>query len=542
MRRGVRPACSRPRPLSDRVVRQLRHARDAVQRVRADLVGGVVVGRDEAAFDPYRRDHALAGGAVGVDVADPQGGAGQDRGLHRGEGLGGGGAGEGAGRGGGRVHGLALRGRGEVAGADGAYGRVEQGGVGGRRAVGDRGGRGARRGAVGVGAGDQDVALGGLGGRGVAHRPQAVEELVGRGLGGQHRRGEAAQPQGGGAAVGEDLGEQRVVVTADVRGGRADPQPAVLTGHVLDQVGERLGYGRAGVGGEELLEFGGGAAGVQGAAHGTRREAVDRRAALGLDVGEHAERVGERAAQRAGGDGGQVRLEEDVIDGFGEEGGEDGGGAGRGGVGVRRWWGARRVDAASIRARPWVESAPRPVTPSNSASVSAHWARRERRSSAGSGEDAAAAGPSPAVAAVGPVDRAARPRRCAAGAPSAAASGPPVAGTDVPGGRVASRARARRRTSGAGERSRCGPRAASARPLASAVPTTPGVRVAASQPAASTAQRSWSGSSQPLLGGRAWRRTARRPRRRRRSARPRRRVRARRRRAARWCPGRRRSA
>ncbi len=95
-------------------------------------------------------------------------------------------------------------------------------------------------------------------------------------------------------------------------------------GDVVDQVGERLRDGRAGVLGEEPLQVDGGAAGVQGAADRVGGEAVDGRAALGLDVGAEGEGLCERGEQRAGRDRGEVGLQDDVVEGFGQQRGEDG--------------------------------------------------------------------------------------------------------------------------------------------------------------------------------------------------------------------------
>src|SRR5687767_7313383 len=68
------------------VVGEFRGAGDAVEGVGAYLVGGVVVRGDVAALDADGGDDALAGGAVGVDVADPDGGVAEDGGLEDGEG------------------------------------------------------------------------------------------------------------------------------------------------------------------------------------------------------------------------------------------------------------------------------------------------------------------------------------------------------------------------------------------------------------------------------------------------------------------------
>jgi hypothetical protein len=197
---------------------------------------------------------------------------------------------------------------------------------------------------VGVGPGDDDIAVGGLGGRREAHRAQPVEQRRRVGLGRQHGRREAAQAQARGPFVGQDLAEHRVVVAAHVRRGRADPQMAVPAGHVVDQVGEGLRDRRTGVRGEEVVQVGGGTARVQRAAHRARREAVDRRPALRLHVREHVQHVRQRPFQRAGGHRRQVRLEQDVVQRLGQQRREEPGGGGTrhglfggGGGSGRRW-------------------------------------------------------------------------------------------------------------------------------------------------------------------------------------------------------------
>src|SRR5579859_5042964 len=82
-----------PRP-SRLVVGQFRDAGDAVQGEGANLLVDLVEGGDEAALDADGFDDALAGRAVRVDVADPDGVAGEDGGLEGGQGLRGRGAGE----------------------------------------------------------------------------------------------------------------------------------------------------------------------------------------------------------------------------------------------------------------------------------------------------------------------------------------------------------------------------------------------------------------------------------------------------------------
>lgn len=120
-----------------------------------------------------------------------------------------------------------------------------------------------------------------------------------------------------------------------------------------------------------------------------------------------------------------------------------------------------------------VASAPRPVMPSSSDSLSVHRAIRDRRSVVSPAETEA--------------PRRGRSQRSRARTVSGSGA--------VPGSRAASRARTRWRTSGAAERSSSGPSADRARPLASWPPTRPEVRVAASQAVARCVQRSCAGSS-----------------------------------------------
>ncbi len=62
------------------------------------------------------------------------------------------------------------------------------------------------------------------------------------------------------------------------------------------------------------MDLGGRPAGVEDAAHRRRREAVDGRAAARLHVGQQVQGPGDRGLQRARGDGGQVGLEQHVVD------------------------------------------------------------------------------------------------------------------------------------------------------------------------------------------------------------------------------------
>ncbi len=67
------------------------------------------------------------------------------------------------------------------------------------------------------------------------------------------------------------------------------------------------------------MHLGGRPARVERPAHGRLGEAVDRRAAAGLDVGHRGQVRRELLLERAGGDGGQVGLHQHVVDGGGEQ-------------------------------------------------------------------------------------------------------------------------------------------------------------------------------------------------------------------------------
>ena len=85
-----------------------------------------------------------------------------------------------------------------------------------------------------------------------------------------------------------------------------------------DEVLERLGHRGAARPAHRLGEVGGGPPGVERPAHRLGREAVDGGAAAGLDVGGEAHERPEAADERPGGDGGEVGLDEDVVDGGGQ--------------------------------------------------------------------------------------------------------------------------------------------------------------------------------------------------------------------------------
>ena len=67
------------------------------------------------------------------------------------------------------------------------------------------------------------------------------------------------------------------------------------------------------------MQVGGVAPGVERAPDRRRGEAEDRGAAGGLDVGEQRELGGQRRLQRTGGHGGEVGLQQHVVEGRGQE-------------------------------------------------------------------------------------------------------------------------------------------------------------------------------------------------------------------------------
>ena len=103
-------------------------------------------------------------------------------------------------------------------------------------------------------------------------------------------------------------------------------------------------------------------------------EAVDRRAAGGLDVGEQRHLAGEVALERPGRDRREIGLQQHVVEQARQqrlERVDDVAGTGvRPGIRVAARASAEdsSADVDSSSARPWVDSAPRPVTPMRSAS------------------------------------------------------------------------------------------------------------------------------------------------------------------------------
>ena len=108
-----------------------------------------------------------------------------------------------------------------------------------------------------------------------------------------------------------ELGEQRLVVAAEERRGRSDPDAAVATADVGDEDLDRLGDGGAAVVSQEAQDLAGGPTAAQRPADAGRRQAVDGRPAAGFDVGEAAEPAGDAGIERAQRQDRQVRLHDE---------------------------------------------------------------------------------------------------------------------------------------------------------------------------------------------------------------------------------------
>ena len=101
-----------------------------------------------------------------------------------------------------------------------------------------------------------------------------------------------------------------------------DPHRAEGPRGVVDQVGQRLRHRRPRDRAEEVVQLDRGPAGVERAAHGAGREAVDRRPAARLHVGDQLQPAGQLRLQRPGRDRGQVGLEQHVVDRLGQQPGQ----------------------------------------------------------------------------------------------------------------------------------------------------------------------------------------------------------------------------
>ncbi len=158
-----------------------------------------------------------------------------------------------------------------------------------------------------------------LGHRRVPGLPQRAQHPADLVRGDQHRRREPAQRQLRQPPVGQHLGQQRLVVAAQVRPGGADPQPAVLAGHVVDQVGQPLRHRRTRPAPEQRVQVVGGVAGVQRPAHAARGDPVHARPAGRLGLGDQVQFGGERRLRRPGYHHGQVGLHQEVVDRGGQQ-------------------------------------------------------------------------------------------------------------------------------------------------------------------------------------------------------------------------------
>ena len=123
------------------------------------------------------------------------------------------------------------------------------------------------------------------------------------------------QPQRVGTGGVQQLGQGGLVVAAQERLGVPGTQRAEPSGDVVDEVGQRLGDRGARGGGDEVVHLGRRPAGVERAPDRRGGEAVDGRPAARLHVGHQRQLAGELLLERSRGDGGQVGLEQHVVDG-----------------------------------------------------------------------------------------------------------------------------------------------------------------------------------------------------------------------------------
>ena len=114
---------------------------------------------------------------------------------------------------------------------------------------------------------------------------------------------------------------------------------------VVDQVGQGLRHRGAGPAAEQLLQVAGAAPGVEGPADRALADPEHRRAAGRLHVGDQRQLAGQVALERAGGDDGEVGLDEDVVQRVGEQVLDAAGG--RAGVAAEQGAGVRREAAAA---------------------------------------------------------------------------------------------------------------------------------------------------------------------------------------------------
>ncbi len=136
-----------------------------------------------------------------------------------------------------------------------------------------------------------------------------------RGVRDQHGGCDPDQAQAGGAGSVEQFQQGRFVVALDEARGSAHPQPGMAGGGVLDQVLQRLRDRRGRVQAQELQHGLGILARVERAPDRGDREPVDRGRALAFGVGHGEELFGQFRCEVAGRHGGEVRLEQHVVQG-----------------------------------------------------------------------------------------------------------------------------------------------------------------------------------------------------------------------------------
>ena len=145
-------------------------------------------------------------------------------------------------------------------------------------------------------------------------------------------------PRDAACGCAQQLGQRGLVVGAEEGLGVTDPDGPVGAGGVVDEVRQRLGDRGPGDVGHERVQLGRGPADVERATYGLGGEPVDGRPTPRLHLGRELQPAGQVRLERAGGDGGQVRLEQHVVHRLREQGREERRGvvAGEQRPGVRR--------------------------------------------------------------------------------------------------------------------------------------------------------------------------------------------------------------
>ena len=147
---------------------------------------------------------------------------------------------------------------------------------------------------------------------------QPVDHLPHIRLGHRDGRGQGPQREVFGGVASQHRGQGGGVLAPHERRRHPDPQLSVFASDVLDQIGQGLGDGRAGVRGEHREQLAAAASGVECAAHAALRHAVHRGRTPGFEVGHQVHLFGEVWRHRPGNGQGQIGLGEEVVDRFGQ--------------------------------------------------------------------------------------------------------------------------------------------------------------------------------------------------------------------------------